>query len=71
MGLAVIFSALPDASVLAMILALAGPWAMGWHMAWQLRGFDSEDNNKLLQLFHVNRDTGLIPLILFIAAIFA
>ena len=71
MGLAVIYSALPDASVLAMILALAGPWAMGWHMAWQLRGFDSEDNVKLLQLFHVNRDTGLIPLIFFTAAIFA
>ncbi|MEP1538663.1 MAG: 4-hydroxybenzoate octaprenyltransferase [Paracoccaceae bacterium] len=70
MGIAVIFSALPNASILAMILALAGPWAMGWHMAWQLRGFDSEDNVKLLQLFHVNRDTGLIPLILFIAAIF-
>ncbi len=71
MGIAVIFAALPNASVLAMILALAGPWAMGWHMAWQLRGFDPDNNSKLLQLFHVNRDTGLIPLILFIAALFA
>ncbi|MEJ2288721.1 MAG: ATP-binding cassette domain-containing protein, partial [Deinococcales bacterium] len=40
MGLAVIFAALPEASILALVVALAGPWAMGWHMAWQLRGLD-------------------------------
>jgi 4-hydroxybenzoate polyprenyltransferase len=71
MGLAVIGAALPNASVLAMTLALAGPWAMGWHMAWQLRGFDSENSAKMLQLFRVNRDTGLIPLIFFTAALLA
>ncbi|WP_164659358.1 4-hydroxybenzoate octaprenyltransferase [Tropicibacter sp. Alg240-R139] len=69
MGLAVIEAGLPDAPLLAMLLALAGPWAMGWHMAWQLRGLDIEDNAKLLQLFRVNRDTGFIPLIFFCAAI--
>jgi 4-hydroxybenzoate polyprenyltransferase len=71
MGLAVIQSALPNASVLAMVLALTGPWAMGWHMAWQLRGFDSDDGAKMHQLFLVNRDTGLIPLIFFLGALLA
>jgi len=69
MGLAVIFSALPNASVLALVIALCGPWAMGWHMAWQLRGLDLESPGKLLRLFHANRDTGAIPLILFAAAL--
>ena len=71
MGLAVIFSALDSASVLAMVLALGGPWAMGWHMAWQLRGLDIHDPAKMLQLFRVNRDTGLIPLLFFAASLLA
>ncbi len=71
MGLAVIEAGLPDASFLALGLALVGPWAMGWHMTWQLRGLDIEDNAKLLQLFRVNRDTGFIPLIFFGAALLA
>jgi len=54
----------------ALGLALLGPWAMGWHMTWQLRIFDAENNQRLLQLFRLNRDTGLIPLIFFILACF-
>ncbi len=54
----------------ALGLALLGPWAMGWHMTWQLRIFDAENNQRLLQLFRLNRDTGLIPLIFFILAAF-
>lgn len=69
MGLAVIFSAMPEASILAMVVALGGPWAMGWHMAWQLRGLDINDPAKLLQLFRVNRDTGMIPLLFFAIAL--
>lgn len=69
MGFAVIQAALPQHNVLAMTLALAGPWAMGWHMAWQLRGFDAEDSGKMMQLFRANRDTGFIPLILFCIAL--
>ncbi|MBL3701515.1 4-hydroxybenzoate octaprenyltransferase [Sulfitobacter sp. BDSS02] len=69
MGLAIIQALLGQVSVLALVLALAGPWAMGWHMAWQLRGFDPEDNAKMLRLFHANRDTGLIPLIFFAFAL--
>ncbi len=69
MGMAVIQAVMPNGSILALVLALAGPWAMGWHMAWQLRGFDAQDNAKMLQLFRVNRDTGLIPLIFFCVAL--
>ena len=69
MGLAVIFAVQPAGNVLALAIALAGPWAMGWHMTWQLRGFDAEDNAKLLRLFRVNRDTGMIPLVFFVAAL--
>ncbi|OBY28781.1 4-hydroxybenzoate octaprenyltransferase [Leisingera sp. JC1] len=71
MAMAVIGAMLEDASVLALVLALAAPWAMGWHMTWQLRAFDAENNARLLQLFRLNRDTGLIPLIFFALAMFA
>ena len=69
-GLAVILAVQPTGSFMALVLALAGPWAMGWHMAWQLRGFDQTDDAKMLQLFRANRDTGLIPLIFFVLALF-
>ena len=69
MGLAIINAALPQASILALVIALAGPWAMGWHMAWQLRGFDPNSSEKMLRLFRANRDTGLIPLICLVIAL--
>ena len=69
MGIAVIYSALPNASVLALAVAIGGPWAMGWHMAWQLRGLDIHNTKKMLQLFRVNRDTGIIPLLFFAIAL--
>ncbi len=69
MGIAVIYSAIDSANVLAMAIALGGPWAMGWHMTWQLRGLDIHDNTKLLRLFRANRDTGMIPLVFFCAAL--
>ncbi|WP_299043500.1 4-hydroxybenzoate octaprenyltransferase [uncultured Tateyamaria sp.] len=69
MGIAVVSAAIDEANVLAMVLALGGPWAMGWHMAWQLRGLDIEDPAKCLQLFRANRDTGMIPLVFFCAAL--
>lgn len=69
MGLAVISAGMPNASALALVIALAGPWAMGWHMAWQLRQLDIEDPAKMLVLFRANRDTGVIPLLFFVAAL--
>ena len=69
MGLAVIFALTPNAPVLALAIALAGPWAMGWHLAWQLRGLDLDNPAKMLRLFQANRDTGLLPLLFFAAAL--
>ena len=69
--LAVLRAVMSNGSILALFLALVAPWAMGWHLAWQLRALDTENNERLLQLFRLNRDTGLIPLIFFAAALFA
>ncbi len=66
---AIITALVPDANVLSLTLALAGVWAMGWHLAWQLRKLDTEDEQVCLKLFRSNRDAGLIPaLFLAIAA---
>ncbi|MBR9844504.1 MAG: 4-hydroxybenzoate octaprenyltransferase [Rhodobacteraceae bacterium] len=65
-----VFLAARDQSPLALVVALAGPWAMGWHMQWQLRRFDPDNNHLLMMLFRANRDTGLIPLLFFAAACF-
>ena len=67
MGLAALF-ALAEASVLALALALAGIWGMGWHMLWQLQRLDIDDAGVCLRLFRSNRDTGLIPALFFAAA---
>lgn len=63
MALAIILAAQDHVSPFMLVLALFAPWGMGWHMTWQLRGFDAEKSDRLLQLFRLNRDTGLIPLI--------
>lgn len=67
-GVAVILAAL-DRSVLSMVVALGGPWAFGWHLAWQLRRFDPGDGPRLLRLFRSNRDAGLIPVPFFAVAL--
>ncbi len=58
-----------DGNQLALMIALAGPWALGWHLHWQLRQFDHEDNAKLLKLFRSNRNAGLLPVLFFAAAL--
>ncbi|EEW25190.1 4-hydroxybenzoate octaprenyltransferase [Rhodobacter ferrooxidans] len=55
------------AGIAALALALAGVWAFGWHLAWQLSRLDTEDPARCLHLFRTNRDAGLI-LALFLAA---
>ncbi|WP_306131562.1 4-hydroxybenzoate octaprenyltransferase [Roseivivax marinus] len=67
MGLAVI-AAIPRGEIATMVVALAGPWAMGWHMFWQLRQVDLNDHPLLLRLFRSNRDAGLLPVLIFAAA---
>lgn len=67
MGVAVIF-AVKDRSILSLLIALGGPWAMGWHLTWQLARFDPEDGSGLLRLFRSNRNAGLLPLPFFAIA---
>jgi len=68
LGVAAI-SATLERSVLSLVLAFGGAWAMGWHMMWQLSRFDPDDDALLLRLFRSNRDAGLLPLP-FLAAAF-
>jgi 4-hydroxybenzoate polyprenyltransferase len=72
LGLAIIAAMVGGAndSPLALLVALAGACAMGWHMLWQLRLLKLDDPDRLLMLFRSNRDTGLIPLLFFAAALF-
>ena len=51
------------ADALQLVVALGGVWAMGWHLAWQLRRLDIEDPARCLVLFRSNRDAGLIPVV--------
>ena len=65
-----VFMAVRDRSPLSLVVALGGPWAMGWHMQWQLRRLKTENPEVLLHLFRSNRDTGLIALLFFAVALF-
>ena len=60
MTVAVLLALLPQANPLKLMLALAAPWAFGWHMMWQLRRLDIDDTENCLRIFRSNRDTGLI-----------
>ncbi|MDQ2091724.1 4-hydroxybenzoate octaprenyltransferase [Marimonas arenosa] len=57
-------------SPLALLVAIFGVVAMGWHMIWQMRLLELDNPGRLLMLFRANRDTGLIPLLFFAAALF-
>ena len=65
-----VIMAVPESKPLGQALALAGPWIMGWHLYWQLRNFDDENQARLLKLFRSNRDTGMLPLPFFAMALF-
>ncbi|PYE84745.1 4-hydroxybenzoate octaprenyltransferase [Pseudoroseicyclus aestuarii] len=67
MGTAVVLAA-QERSILSLLVALAGPWALGWHMTWQLARFDADDTAGLLRLFRSNRDAGLLPVLFFAVA---
>ena len=67
-GLAVVLAA-SERSILSLVIAIGGPWALGWHLTWQLSRFDPEDNDGLLRLFRSNRNAGLIPLPFFALAL--
>ena len=67
LGLAALL-ALGQASVLALVVALAGVWGMGWHMLWQMQRLDIDDPGVCLRLFRSNRDAGLVPALFFAVA---
>ncbi len=69
-GVAVVWAA-PDGEILQLVILLCGPWAMGWHMMWQLRRLRLDDTTRLMHLFRSNRDAGLIIVLFFAAALFA
>ncbi|SHI02733.1 4-hydroxybenzoate octaprenyltransferase [Marivita hallyeonensis] len=68
MGLAIILAA-PRGEIFALVLALGGPWAMGWHMMFQMRKVDLDDPDRLLEVFRSNRNAGLIPVLFFATAL--
>jgi len=70
MGIAVVAAA-PDDEIFVMVLLICAPWAMGWHLLWQLRRLKVDDNDRLLALFRSNRDAGLLPVLFFAAAVIA
>lgn len=57
-------------NVLALVVALGGVWAFGWHLAWQLKSLDIDDPEKCMRLFRSNRDAGLIPVLFLAVAYF-
>ena len=67
LGLATLL-AVQDRSILSLLVAIGGPWALGWHLTWQLARFDAQDDARLLRLFRSNRDAGLLPLPFFAIA---
>ena len=67
-GAAVVMACV-NRSILSLVIAIGGPWALGWHLTWQLARFDADDNDGLLRLFRSNRNAGLIPLPFFAVAL--
>jgi 4-hydroxybenzoate polyprenyltransferase len=57
----------PATGVWPPLVALAGVWGFGWHLAWQMRRLDLEDPTSCMVIFRANRDAGL-ALALFLAA---
>jgi 4-hydroxybenzoate polyprenyltransferase len=67
---AIVAALLPDASVAQLGLGLIAPWAVGWHLWWQLRKLDTADPANCHRLFLSNRDTGLIAALFLALAAF-
>lgn len=67
MGLATLVALQGQVQPLKLAVALAGVWAFGWHMAWQMQKLDQDDPASCLRVFRSNRDAGLIAA-LFLAA---
>jgi 4-hydroxybenzoate polyprenyltransferase len=64
---AILVALLPHAGPVRLAVAIAGPWAFGWHLMWQTRAVNLADPASCMRVFRSNRDAGLI-LALFLAA---
>ncbi len=67
MGLSVVMAQSVKPNPLALVIALGGVWAFGWHMALQMRELDIDDPVSCHKVFLANRNAGLVPA-LFLAA---
>ena len=70
LAIAVITAVLDRADPLILVVALGGPWAFGWHLAWQIRKLDIDNPDVCMKLFRANRDAGLIPALFVAASLF-
>ena len=70
MMLAVLLALLPGKNPVVLVIALGGPWAFGWHLAWQIRTLDIDKPEVCMRLFRSNRDAGIIPALFIAAAAF-
>ncbi|MEM8787691.1 MAG: 4-hydroxybenzoate octaprenyltransferase [Pseudomonadota bacterium] len=68
MGVAVIGALAPAGARVALVVALAGVWAFGWHLAWQMRQLNIDDPANCLRLFRSNSTSGQIPALAFAVA---
>ncbi len=69
MAMAVVVALTDRGDLLALVIALGGPWAMGWHLAWQIRDLNIDEPETCLRLFRSNRDAGLVPVVFFAVAV--
>ncbi len=70
MAVAIVLALSDDRNVLALVVAVGGPWAFGWHLAWQNRTLKIDDPGSCRRLFLSNRNAGLIPALFFAANLF-
>jgi 4-hydroxybenzoate polyprenyltransferase len=60
MALSVILALIDQGDLVKLAVALAAPWAFGWHLVWQLGRLDIDNAETCMRLFRSNRDAGLI-----------
>ncbi|MEE9387384.1 MAG: 4-hydroxybenzoate octaprenyltransferase [Paracoccaceae bacterium] len=70
MSVAVVLANSNDQNILALVVAIGGPWAFGWHLSWQNRSLDINNPTKCMALFRSNSNAGLIPAVFFAVSLF-
>ncbi|HBQ35234.1 MAG TPA: 4-hydroxybenzoate octaprenyltransferase, partial [Rhodobacteraceae bacterium] len=70
LAVAVILALRDTSNILVMVVALGGPWAFGWHLAWQIILLDTDNPDTCMKLFRSNRNCGLIFALFLAVALF-